>query len=173
VCLQSLAAAAAPRAPHRAARLFGAAAAFRNSTGSGTWGRSWLRLGETARELRDVVGADAYDAAWSAGASLSVEQAVAEALVGEVDGDEKVEAALAQRVAPLTPREWEVAKLVADGLTNRRIGDALVITEGTAAIHVKHILNKLGFDARAQIASWVTRRRDEISSTGPGQYPDR
>ena len=163
VCLQSLAVAAATRAPHRAARMFGAAAAFRNSTGSGVWGRSWLRLGEAARDLRGVLGADAYDAAWSGGASLSIDQAVTEALTVAHDAADN---ANAQRIAPLTPREWEVAQLVADGLTNRRIGDALVITEGTAALHVRHILNKLGFEARAQIATWVTRRRYGISNTG-------
>jgi DNA-binding NarL/FixJ family response regulator len=64
-----------------------------------------------------------------------------------------------QRHGPLTLREWEVALLVADGFTNRRIGDTLVITEGTAALHVRHVLNKLGFGRRAQIAAWVTARR--------------
>jgi non-specific serine/threonine protein kinase len=51
-----------------------------------------------------------------------------------------------------------VALLVAKGLTNRRIGEKLVITEGTAALHVRHILNKLGFHSRAQIAAWVATR---------------
>ncbi|MFN8526652.1 MAG: tetratricopeptide repeat protein [Chloroflexota bacterium] len=58
--------------------------------------------------------------------------------------------------APLTRREQEVAVLIARGLTNRQIADALVITEGTAANHVVHILNKLGFSSRAQVASWAT-----------------
>jgi DNA-binding NarL/FixJ family response regulator len=49
----------------------------------------------------------------------------------------------------------EVAALVARGLTNRRIAEGLVITEGTAGNHVKHILNKLGLDSRVQIAAWA------------------
>ena len=56
----------------------------------------------------------------------------------------------------LTAREREVATLVAQGFTNRQIAEALVITAGTAAIHVEHIRNKLDVHTRAQIASWVT-----------------
>ena len=59
---------------------------------------------------------------------------------------------------PLTGRQREVAALVARGLTNRQIGEALVITEGTANLHVRHILRRLGFATRAQIATWATRQ---------------
>jgi DNA-binding CsgD family transcriptional regulator len=55
----------------------------------------------------------------------------------------------------LTPREREVAVLVARGLTNRQIAQALVIAEGTAGVHVDHILNKLGFRSRAQVGVWA------------------
>jgi DNA-binding CsgD family transcriptional regulator len=59
----------------------------------------------------------------------------------------------------LTGREWEVARLLAAGRSNREIADALVITEGTAEVHVKHILSKLGFRSRAQVAGWLARQR--------------
>jgi DNA-binding NarL/FixJ family response regulator len=49
-----------------------------------------------------------------------------------------------------------VARLVARGLTNRQIAEALVITERTASNHVEHILRKLGYHTRAQIATWAT-----------------
>jgi DNA-binding CsgD family transcriptional regulator len=58
---------------------------------------------------------------------------------------------------PLSPREREVAALVADGLSDRQIADRLVITEGTAGVHVGHILNKLGFHSRSEIASWAAQ----------------
>jgi predicted ATPase/DNA-binding CsgD family transcriptional regulator len=58
----------------------------------------------------------------------------------------------------LTPRECEVAALVARGFTNRQIARALVITEGTAALHVKHILHKLGLTSRAQLAVWAVEQ---------------
>jgi DNA-binding CsgD family transcriptional regulator len=55
----------------------------------------------------------------------------------------------------LTGREREVARLVAAGRSNREIADALVITEGTVEVHVKHILSKLGLKSRAQVAAWA------------------
>ena len=58
---------------------------------------------------------------------------------------------------PLSPRERQVAGLVADGLSNREIATTLVISERTAQNHVQHILGKLGFANRAQIAAWATR----------------
>jgi DNA-binding CsgD family transcriptional regulator len=58
----------------------------------------------------------------------------------------------------LTAREQEVAALVARGMSNREIAQALVITEGTAEVHVKHILSKLGLRSRYQIAvAWAAR----------------
>jgi DNA-binding NarL/FixJ family response regulator len=59
----------------------------------------------------------------------------------------------------LSRRELEVASLVADGLSNREIGDKLFITERTVDNHVQHIFNKLNFNSRAQIAAWYVRQR--------------
>jgi DNA-binding CsgD family transcriptional regulator len=63
----------------------------------------------------------------------------------------------------LSSREAEVAALVASGLTNRQIAERLVISERTAQNHVQHILTKLCFTTRSQIAAWHvgTPRRDE------------
>ena len=65
---------------------------------------------------------------------------------------------LLRRLGPgeggLSAREAEVAGLVADGLTNRQIAARLVISERTAGNHVAHILTKLGFTSRSQIAAW-------------------
>jgi tetratricopeptide (TPR) repeat protein/DNA-binding CsgD family transcriptional regulator len=58
-------------------------------------------------------------------------------------------------LARLTPREREVAALVARGLTNHQIAEALVIADGTAGVHIDHILSKLGFRSRAQVAAWA------------------
>ena len=65
-------------------------------------------------------------------------------------------------VSALTAQEQEVAALVARGLTNRDMAEALVITEGTAGVHVKHILSKLGFKSRHQIAVWAARDRPAL-----------
>jgi DNA-binding CsgD family transcriptional regulator len=56
--------------------------------------------------------------------------------------------------SPLSPRELEVARLVARGLTNKQIAETLFVSERTAENHVQHILVKLGFSNRSQIAVW-------------------
>ena len=58
--------------------------------------------------------------------------------------------------SPLTMREFEVARLVARGLTNREIADELRITVRTAGSHLEHIRTKLGASRRSEIAAWVT-----------------
>jgi DNA-binding NarL/FixJ family response regulator len=58
-------------------------------------------------------------------------------------------------VAPLAKREADVARLVAEGLSNKQIGARLFISERTVDSHIRSILNKLGFNSRAQIASWM------------------
>lgn len=54
----------------------------------------------------------------------------------------------------LTRREQEVAALVARGLSNAEIAATLVISDRTAETHVRHIMDKLGFSNRTQIAAW-------------------
>jgi CRP-like cAMP-binding protein len=73
------------------------------------------------------------------------------------------------RPSPLSPREREVAVLIAQGLTNREIAAGLVVTERTAATHVEHILNKLGLRSRAQVAVWAVARGllDRPNAPGP------
>lgn len=56
--------------------------------------------------------------------------------------------------ARLTPREAEVAALLAAGLSNRQIAERLYVSERTAETHVQNILSKLGFRSRAQVAAW-------------------
>jgi DNA-binding NarL/FixJ family response regulator len=55
----------------------------------------------------------------------------------------------------LRQRETDVARLLADGLTNKEIGARLFISERTVESHVRNILNKLGFNSGAQIAGWM------------------
>jgi DNA-binding NarL/FixJ family response regulator len=55
----------------------------------------------------------------------------------------------------LPKRQAEVAQLIAEGPSNRQIGARLFISEATVATHLRGIMNKLGFNSRAQIASWM------------------
>jgi DNA-binding CsgD family transcriptional regulator len=61
--------------------------------------------------------------------------------------------------SPLTPREEQIAVFVSQGLTNRQIAAAARISDRTAESHVQHILTKLGFVTRAQIATWVASQQ--------------
>ena len=63
----------------------------------------------------------------------------------------------AMTLAPqVSPRELEVARLIAEGLSNRAIAGRLGLSERTIEAHVEHILEKLGFRSRARVATWVT-----------------
>jgi non-specific serine/threonine protein kinase len=103
-----------------------------------------------------------FAAAWTAGQLLPLQQAVDEALHVTELADAQPLSIVGKRLdpGPLTARERQVAELVRRGLTNRLIGESLVITEGTAALHVKNALAKLGFTSRAQLAAWATERRE-------------
>jgi DNA-binding CsgD family transcriptional regulator/tetratricopeptide (TPR) repeat protein len=57
---------------------------------------------------------------------------------------------------PLTAREFEVAKLIARGLTNAEIGEQIFVSPKTVSAHVEHILAKLGVARRAEIAAWTS-----------------
>jgi DNA-binding NarL/FixJ family response regulator len=60
----------------------------------------------------------------------------------------------------LTPRQREIARLIACGRTNRQIAQELVITVGTAANHVAQVLDRLGLENRAQLAAWAVEHRE-------------
>jgi DNA-binding NarL/FixJ family response regulator len=80
------------------------------------------------------------------------------ALLQQVEHQAPAPAGHAEVSRVLTGREQEVARLVAAGRSNREIAEALVITEGTVEVHIKHILGKLGFRSRAQVAGWFARQ---------------
>jgi non-specific serine/threonine protein kinase len=145
-----------------AARLFGASEALRERIGAAPW-PLWLAEHErNVAATRTSLGEEAYAAAWAAGRALSVDAAIAAALgAGEpaptpATPPEPVSAAPAAN--PLSPREREVAALIAQGRTNREIAERLVISEWTADTHVRHILTKLDVRSRAQVAVWATEQ---------------
>lgn len=103
---------------------------------------------ECERISRGVLGDRRFDDAFRRGRVMGTDAAVAYAL-GERPGDTPVES------VRLTKRERQVADLVAQGLSNKQIAAKLVISLRAAQGHVEHILTKLGFTSRAQIAAWV------------------
>jgi DNA-binding CsgD family transcriptional regulator len=67
----------------------------------------------------------------------------------------------------LSKRELEVARLVAQGLTNKDIARTLFISQRTAEGHVAQICNKLGFSTRAQIAAWAATADAKAAAAPP------
>jgi non-specific serine/threonine protein kinase len=154
-CLEGLAGVlGAMQQPERAARLLGTAEALREATGATVWPANATDYGRSLSLVRGQLDEPAFAAAWAGGRVVPPEQAVAEMLAAEPPGDQRGDA----HGLELTPRERQVAALVAQGLTNRQIGAALFITEGTARLHVKHILRSLGFTSRAQVAAWAVEQ---------------
>jgi DNA-binding NarL/FixJ family response regulator len=148
--------------PERAVLLTAAAAALREAAGVPP-----LSSARTERYLAPArhLGEAAVAGLWAQGQAMSSEAAVALAL--EVPDPPRVTGGYpALSVVPglagprsLTPRENQIAALVAGGCGNKAIAAELSITPATAARHVANISAKLGFTSRAQIAAWVASRR--------------
>lgn len=103
----------------------------------------------------EQLGRARYEEAFQRGAAFSVDDAIAHAL-----GERPTTAAPSSGPdAVLTARELEIAELIAEGLSNRQIAARLTISVRTVETHAQHIMVKLGFRTRAQVASWVTERR--------------
>ncbi|PBC58016.1 protein kinase [Rhodococcus sp. ACPA1] len=161
MCLQALAwIAAEEQNPERAVVLSAAAQQLSQSVGSPIVFIPALRdyQDKCERETRNVLSEQKFTAAYRKGSALGVAAAVAYAL-GEQAPEPSPQDAPSS-AAP-TKRELEVAELVAEGLTNREIATRLTISPRTAQGHVEHLLAKLGFTSRAQIAAWVMATRHE------------
>ena len=142
--VEALAIVAAHRGDHaRAVRLRSAASEMRRRTGvpaEADW----------RRQIDDAVGRS----------SEAVSRSRAEELAASgrrLRGDRLLAyAAKSKEVEhPLTPREMEIAGLVAEGLTNRQIASRLRLATGTVSFHLNHVRDKLGVRTRTQIALWL------------------
>ena len=71
----------------------------------------------------------------------------------------RIDALAAETEVPLTQREIEVLRQLAQGLTNREIAGALDISYETVKEHVQHILRKIGVSDRSRAATWAVRKQ--------------
>ncbi|HEX7263844.1 MAG TPA: LuxR C-terminal-related transcriptional regulator [Candidatus Dormibacteraeota bacterium] len=136
------------RPAKEAAQLMGAAEGMRSETGvllNPIFARA---IADAEKALVGNLGSQRLEAQMKAGRAMTRDSAIALAM-----GD---------AVAPAPPegdvlgkRQAEVARLVAEGLSNKQIGARLFISEYTVDSHVRTILNKLGFNSRSQIAAWA------------------
>ncbi|MFI6603267.1 ATP-binding protein [Nonomuraea sp. NPDC050536] len=140
----------------RAARLFGAAHVIWSRVGSTLLGfGAFQRFHDPLEEqVRRELG-DAYPKLFAEGEKLQMDDVISYAL-GEKAPYPAVAAADEDKPV-LTAREREVAELIGLGLSNKEIASRLVIAQRTAEGHVEHILTKLGFSSRSQIAVWVAK----------------
>jgi DNA-binding CsgD family transcriptional regulator len=137
-----------------AAQLLGAADAAATQTGADIMGPLVPLLVQANVLAKEALGSSKFEAEFQAGHRLSRMAALRLAL-GESDQPEAGTASYGVESAALGKRELEVARLVAEGLSNKQIAARLFISDRTAATHVGNILNKLGFNSRAQVATWV------------------
>ncbi|MEV0705698.1 LuxR C-terminal-related transcriptional regulator [Saccharopolyspora sp. NPDC050389] len=143
----------------RAAVLFGALGRLWAVIGTPLFGAETLLSwrAQAQEQVRERLGDTAFEAAGQKGALMDQEETISYAL-GETTTPALTHKARQVPLAesPLTKREREVASLIASGKSNKEIAANLVIARRTAETHVEHILVKLGFTSRMQIATWVT-----------------
>ena len=159
LCLAVLAwIAAGQRRYERAATLLGIADALSAELGApiSTYRHLVGHHDECARQARAALGDAAFADAVGHGRGLPYDDALAYALSQRRTSAPQPSQDTA---TGLTRREREVADLLADGLSNKEIAAALVISQRTAESHVEHILTKLGFTSRTQVIAWVSAQR--------------
>ncbi|WP_432993559.1 ATP-binding protein [Dactylosporangium sp. CA-233914] len=142
--------------PHRAAVLLGATERMWELIGRPLFDtHTLLAWRDQARvRAREALGEKRFGSCCRQGAEMSQQDVIALAL-GERAAPAPATRAPAQApvTSLLTKRELQVAALVASGKSNREIAASLVISRRTAEGHVEHILTKLGFTCRSQIAA--------------------
>ena len=146
--------------PERAARLFGTAAALREASGLPVDPAYRAAHARDVAAARAALGEDAFAAGWATGAGLSLPVAVAEATAIAPPAQDTVPTSPPLNQADLlglTPREREVLRLLAQGLSDREIAAALSISQRTAGNHVQHVMEKINVESRTAAAVFAVR----------------
>lgn len=157
VVLETVAWVGAATDPARAATLLGAAQNEWDKID--TSARVLPGLGRPHREATDAartgLGDAEFDRAWSDGRALDQSTAIALGLEEPAPGRSTISHRTRSPHPTLTRRERQIAGLIHRGLSNKEIADTLFISPRTAETHVEHILTKLGFTRRTQVAAWI------------------
>ena len=147
----------------RAARLWGAEETLREAVGAPLEPDDQPRYHRLVTAARAQLDENEFARLWAEGRTVLLEQTVAYAMEDEPPAQPapRLDETTPQRNA-LSPREWQIAQLIAAGLTNREIAGELAIAQRTVDTHISNILTRLGFTSRAQVMEWV--RTDAVKS---------
>lgn len=144
-----------------AARLLGATDGLLASVGVSETERWGLTDdGDLTATVRSALGDAAFAGAFGAGQTLTLDEAVTEAIAftpSSTDSGARATPKKSRIPGGLTPRELEVLRLMADGLTNQDIADMLFLSRRTVTSHATAILGKLGFSSRTAAVAYAIR----------------
>ncbi|HEU5202687.1 MAG TPA: AAA family ATPase [Candidatus Limnocylindrales bacterium] len=133
------------------------------------WESSWARLDLAACLIRANRHLEAIPLLDAVGATADrVDSPPLRARVEELAAIARRRGITEEPWRPLTAREFEVARHVAEGLTNAQIAEELTLSPKTVSAHIEHILAKLGATRRAEIAAWVTLVAAGTQAISPG-----
>lgn len=139
-----------------AARLFATVQAQLESIGITLYPADQMEYDSKLAYVRDQLPAHTFEAAWRKGKNISLEDAIS--TTREFPNTVERPASAREQFGGLTPREREVASLIALGKSNREIAETMTVGVKTIETYVTRILNKLGFDSRVQIATWAVEK---------------
>jgi non-specific serine/threonine protein kinase len=144
-----------------AARVVGATASLRASRGGLAPARDRERLAHWMPRTRSRAGqrwnaAFAEGQGWTAATAMDIAERELQTLVKRFEGQEHL----------LNARERQIARLLAEGLTNRAIAANLSLSEGTVRVHVDHVLRKLQLRSRVQVRDWLASENERVEGAG-------
>jgi non-specific serine/threonine protein kinase len=156
--------------PREGVRFMAVAQAMTDRLGSPVGGASFADIDEVIAQVDRLRREDWFEPVWVAGYALDPGEAVevARGLLDEPGSPGQGPEPATPARTPLTRRELEVARLLAEGYTDRQIADTLYIAVSTASRHVHHILEKLDLQSRVQVAGWLASREPpDVGSVNP------
>jgi len=155
-----------------AARLLGAARQFASRIGSSVGTHRFMVVDHErcVTNVRTRLREGAFESAFRKGSELHPDEIIALASGSSVPAERFI-ADHGAKHELLTRRELQIADLVARGMSNKEIAAALVISQRTAEGHIEHILTKLGFTSRTQIAAWAADKRATEEPVGDQRPP--
>lgn len=151
----------------RGASLLGAAAARWRDAGAirANYPPYFYDSASTERALRRRLGDAGFDRTFGYGLALTEDESISFALHGIVETHTRAAVPFSAR-SILTPRETQVASLVAEGDTNRAIARRLFVSIRTVETHVQNALVKLGLRSRTELAVWFREHTETAHPEG-------